>query len=351
MDLTESLNCESESLDELLQFFETVYFEGISDEDNSSSSNNDNSSSSSSSNNNFQINNNAQSQYYPSLPSYTDLTSKPNTSAHWQTARTTYVCHNNNNNISNNNISKTLGYTLDSSNDVIPQELWNPIKPLVATSFNGMTSSTNNSNECFLKDFSTSQCTSPTDNFITETFPDPWSPESQSSLINPNFQTISAKPFDQLAFEFWEFDQDFRKANNSPDQETGQFLQEFLTYHQPCVNVDDSKLQHLSDDVKLKLPLKTLTKNSRGQKLHRCHHPDCDRVYSKSSHLKAHERSHTGEKPYVCSWDKCEWRFARSDELTRHQRKHTGDKPFSCTTCDRKFSRSDHLSLHIKRHS
>ena len=86
------------------------------------------------------------------------------------------------------------------------------------------------------------------------------------------------------------------------------------------------------------------------KKQHICHIPGCNKVYGKTSHLRAHLRWHSGERPFVCNWVFCGKRFTRSDELQRHRRTHTGEKRFQCPECQKKFMRSDHLSKHIKTH-
>ncbi|CAO1434837.1 unnamed protein product [Diamesa hyperborea] len=121
-----------------------------------------------------------------------------------------------------------------------------------------------------------------------------------------------------------------------------------------CNDACNIFLKESSDNLKLS-SFKTSDEEQKDEdsdvkQVFKCEFGDCQKIYSKPAHLKAHLRRHLGLKPYTCNWPNCCWKFSRSDELARHRRSHSGIKPYKCDYCTKTFSRSDHLNKHRKVH-
>ncbi|XP_041649912.1 uncharacterized protein LOC121513945 isoform X2 [Cheilinus undulatus] len=103
----------------------------------------------------------------------------------------------------------------------------------------------------------------------------------------------------------------------------------------------------------------------------------CDRQFTNSTELMAHQKAHTEKKPFKCPL--CGDAFSKSSELTNHKkvhfgeggykcndcgkicktmtllkyhhRKHTGEKPYVCKKCGKRFNMSKALRNHTLTHT
>ncbi|KOB64364.1 putative trans-acting transcription factor 3 [Operophtera brumata] len=87
----------------------------------------------------------------------------------------------------------------------------------------------------------------------------------------------------------------------------------------PATECEASKARAASPNNKRLL--KRVARLVDRKKQHVCHIAGCNKVYGKTSHLRAHLRWHSGERPFLCNWLFCGKRYLVSGPTERAAQK------------------------------
>lgn len=75
----------------------------------------------------------------------------------------------------------------------------------------------------------------------------------------------------------------------------------------------------------------------------------CDRHFTCSTDLMAHQRAHTEKQPFKCPI--CGEAFGRSSELTSHKKIHYNKQGYTCSDCGKHFKTLTLLKYHQRVHT
>lgn len=75
----------------------------------------------------------------------------------------------------------------------------------------------------------------------------------------------------------------------------------------------------------------------------------CDRHFTNSTELMAHQKSHNDRKPFRCPL--CKQAFKKSSELTVHKKVHVGSGGYACTDCGKSCKTMTLLKYHLRTHT
>jgi hypothetical protein len=146
-----------------------------------------------------------------------------------------------------------------------------------------------------------------------------------------------------LVDEEEEHDRDSQENNFYDNYYETQRIAEVVPKKYQCSFEECSKI--FIDASSLKKHLLT-----HGERQYICKHEGCGKKFLDNSKLRRHQLVHTGEKPFKC--DLCGKKFSLDFNLKTHLRTHTGEKPYFCsyTGCDKRFTQSSNLTAHEKTH-